>query len=236
MSGFPTDLTADAGGVAGGVDAAEAKEGGEDGFEEMPVVGAAGEEAAKPEVGVFEFVDVDGGEVAVTAGGDIEAQAILGVFGEERGEAVVEEVLDFVFTRAVAGGAEIIEQIDDFVLLEVDAGDFVLDSTFLNDGPFDDGGAGWERVAEVGLFVDFLKAGAGAAVGEEFVFGKGGGAGAVDEIEQAEIEGVGHGHSEIQIPRRGLRMEERGWIHVGGCWMVDARYWGSLLSPTLSSF
>ena len=46
----------------------------EDGFEEVPVFGAAGEEGAEPEVVAFGFVDVDGGEVALAGGGDVEVR------------------------------------------------------------------------------------------------------------------------------------------------------------------
>lgn len=201
LSSFPTDLAANAGGIAGGVDRAKAKESKEDCFKKVPIVGATGEEAAEPEVGTLEFVNVDGGEIAVAAGGDIEAEAIGGPPDEETGEAVVKEVLDFVFARAIAGRAKVAKLSDDFVLFEMDASNFVFEGTLLDRGPFDDGSAGRKRVAKVRLLVDFLEAGAGATVSEELVFGEESRARAVDEVEESEVEGVGHGHSKIQIPR-----------------------------------
>lgn len=65
--GFPADLAAEAGFVAGafaGTEFIEKEE--ECGFEEMPVFGACGEEGAEPELGGLGFVDVNDGEVALT--------------------------------------------------------------------------------------------------------------------------------------------------------------------------
>jgi len=76
LGGLPADLAAESGLVAGGLEGREAaQEGVEDGFEEVPVFGAAGEEGAKPEDGAFGLVDVDGGEVALAGGGDVETEA-----------------------------------------------------------------------------------------------------------------------------------------------------------------
>jgi hypothetical protein len=78
LGGFPTDLAAEAGFVAGGADAREfLQEEEENGFEEIPVFGAAGEEGAEPEIGGAGFVDVDDGEVAGTGGGDVEAKSMV---------------------------------------------------------------------------------------------------------------------------------------------------------------
>ncbi len=77
--GFPTDLTSQPRLVPGRLDVVEViHEEEEESFEDVPVVGAASEEGAKPEVGALGFVDVDGGEVALAGGGDVEAQAELG--------------------------------------------------------------------------------------------------------------------------------------------------------------
>ena len=48
-----------------------------------------------------------------------------------------------------------------------------------------------------------FEAGTGAAVGEELIGGEGSVACVVDEVEEAEFDGVGDGDFEIQIPRRG---------------------------------
>jgi len=197
LGSLPTDLAANASGITDGVNVTKAKESKEDGFKKMPVVGATGEEGAEPEVGILQFVNVNGGEIASAAGGDIEAEAILGAFDEDGGEALVEKVLDSFFAGTVAGRAEVAELIGDFVLFEVDARDFVIEGALLDDRPFDDGGPGRKRIAEVGLFVNILEAGAGAAVGEKFVFRQWRGAIAVDEVKEAEVEGVGHGDAEV---------------------------------------
>jgi len=75
VGGVPTDVSAEAGGVTGGLKIADvAEEFEEDGFEEVPVFGATGEESAKPEVVGFDFVDVEDGEVALAGGCDVEAE------------------------------------------------------------------------------------------------------------------------------------------------------------------
>ena len=43
----------------------------------MPVGGAASEECAEPKFVAFGFVDVDGAEIAGSAGGDVETEAVL---------------------------------------------------------------------------------------------------------------------------------------------------------------
>ena len=59
--------------VAGALDVGEvAEEGEEHGFEEVPVVGAAGEEGGEPGLRRDDGIQVDAGEVAVAAGGDVE--------------------------------------------------------------------------------------------------------------------------------------------------------------------
>ncbi len=79
FGGFPADLAAEAGFVAGGADGGElAEEAVEDGFEEVPIIGAAGKEGAEPKFGAFGLVYVDGGEVAFAGGGDIKAEAEWG--------------------------------------------------------------------------------------------------------------------------------------------------------------
>jgi len=76
FASVPTDLLAEAGAVAGGLETAEgAQEGEEDGGEQVPVFGAGGEEGAEPEFIADGLIDVDDSEAALAAGGDIEAEA-----------------------------------------------------------------------------------------------------------------------------------------------------------------
>ncbi len=77
--GFPADLAAETGFVAGGLESGEFfEEKEQSGFEKVPIFGACGEESAEPEFGAVDFVDVDGGEIAVAGGGDVKAEAELG--------------------------------------------------------------------------------------------------------------------------------------------------------------
>ena len=46
----------------------------EDGLKEIPIFGTSGEESSKPEVGAFDFVDVDGGEIPLAGSGDVETE------------------------------------------------------------------------------------------------------------------------------------------------------------------
>lgn len=75
LGGFPADLAAESGLIAGGLDGGEVLEKEkEDSFEEVPILGASGEEGAEPEFIAFGFIEVKGGEIAGTGGGDIEAK------------------------------------------------------------------------------------------------------------------------------------------------------------------
>jgi hypothetical protein len=55
----------------------------ENGFEEMPIFGAAGKESLQGELISFGFVDVDRRQVALAAGGDIKAEG-AGATANER--------------------------------------------------------------------------------------------------------------------------------------------------------
>jgi len=46
----------------------------ENGFQEVPIFGAGGEEGTEPEFGAFDFVDVDGGEIPLAGSGDVETE------------------------------------------------------------------------------------------------------------------------------------------------------------------
>jgi hypothetical protein len=80
--GFPADLAAEAGFIAGAGEGGQTlEEEKENGFEELPIIGAGGEQGAQPELRTFGLIEVEDGEVALTAGGDIETEPQLRVVG-----------------------------------------------------------------------------------------------------------------------------------------------------------
>src|SRR5215470_2229902 len=80
--GFPANLTAEPGLVAGGLNVRNiVEEVEEDGSDEVPVFGATGEECAEPEVVAASIVDVEGCEVAGTGGSNIKTEAEILDFG-----------------------------------------------------------------------------------------------------------------------------------------------------------
>ena len=139
---FPADLAAQAGGIAAGFDGAEAiEEAVESVLDEMPVIGAAGEEGSEPEIVVLDFVNVDGGEIAVATGGDVETEAVLGFGFEEFAEVVIDEALDIGATTELVFGIELAELFLDVVVLHMEAKNVVIVTAALDHGPFDDGSA-----------------------------------------------------------------------------------------------
>ena len=92
------------------------------------------------------------------------------------------------------GGAELFL---DLVVLQMDAFDLVIETASFNSGPINDGRGRRDRVAQVGLLIDFFEAGAGAAIDQELFRGDAGAALAVDDVQQAEFESVGHGDAVI---------------------------------------
>jgi len=79
LGGFPADLAAKTGLIAGGLEVRETLEKIErERFEEMPILGATGKERAQREFVAAGLVDVEGGEVALAGSGDVEAEAELG--------------------------------------------------------------------------------------------------------------------------------------------------------------
>ncbi len=132
----------------------------------------------------------------------------------------------------------------DVVGFEVDAVDVVVGAAAFDGGPFDDvAGGGAERVAEIGLLEDFFGTGASAAIGDELVSGEARVLGVVDDVEEAEFNGIGHGDAEVEVPGgtlgRTLNLELRtlnfelrrvGGDVVRGAWRVvrscRARGWG----------
>ena len=83
---------------------------------------------------------------------------------------------------------------------EVDAFDFVVGATTFDGGPVDDGCAARNRVAHVGLLEDLFEACTSAAVGEELGWSKISVAGAIDDGEEAGLDGVGDGDAEVEVP------------------------------------
>src|SRR3954466_11709850 len=72
LRGLPADLAAEAGFIAGGPNVPHHPEQIEEGgLEEIPILGAAGEKAAEPEITAFDFINIDDGEITLATGGDI---------------------------------------------------------------------------------------------------------------------------------------------------------------------
>ena len=234
-------MAAEAGLIAERADVIEfAEESVEDGFEEVPVVGATGEEGAKPELGAGGFVDVDGSEIALAAGGDIEAEAVAtgivngpvlggedlsfegqrGFVFEESLESLKNEFGDFVFTGGLVEGVEFAELGLDLFVLEVEAFDLIIEAAAFDGAPINNADAAGRGIAEVGLLVDFFEAGAGAAIGEELIGTEIEAANAIDDVEEAEFEGVGHGDAVVEVPGGGGRgrVERGSWFGEG--WII----------------
>ncbi len=106
---------------------------------------------------------------------------------------------------AVGGevGSDVAELGDDLVVFEVEALDGEVEAGAFDNGPVGDGGDGGEGIAEVGLLEGSFGAGAFVAVDEELFGGKAGVAGAVDDVKEAELDGVGHGDAVIKVPGSG---------------------------------
>ena len=66
FSGFPTDLTAETGLVAGTLDGVDTPKKAEQGsLEKVPIFRAGSEKGAEPKLGAIDFVKVEGGEIAL---------------------------------------------------------------------------------------------------------------------------------------------------------------------------
>ena len=144
----------------------------QDGLEEMPIFGAASEEAPQPEVRFFELVHIDDGEVAPAAGGDIKPQPMRSFASEKSREADADKVGNLGLANGLARRPVRAELASDLVVLEMKALDLVIEAAAFDGTPVNDLQAGWGGIAEVGLPVDVFEAGAGAAIGEELVGGK----------------------------------------------------------------
>ena len=85
----------------------------------------------------------------------------------------------------------------------MEAFDGVIVAAAFDGGPFDDVAGGIAHgVAEISLLEDFFGAGASLAVGEELIGADGGVLDAVDDVEEAEFEGVGEGDAVVEVPGR----------------------------------
>ena len=101
---------------------------------------------------------------------------------------------------------ELAEALENLGGLEVKPFDLVIVTAAFDGGPFDDAGGGSaERIAHVRLLINFIGTRAGLAISEELFTVKLGTFGAIDNVNDAEFDGVGHGDAEIQIPRAGAR-------------------------------
>src|SRR2546426_10689093 len=90
---------------------------------------------------------------------------------------------------------------DDLTVLEVDTDECVIVAAAFDDGPVHDVvGGGAQRVAHVALLIDFFLTRARLAISEELGAAKLSAASAVDDVHEAELDGVGHGDAEVQIP------------------------------------
>ena len=123
----------------------------------------------------------------------------------------LDEVCDFVFTVVLACGTKLAKLLDDLVVFEMGAEDVVIVAAAFDDGGVDDvvGGSA-EGIAHIGLLEDFFETRAGAAVGDELIGSEAGALDAVDDVEQAEFDGVSEGDAVIQIPGGICRRWERG--------------------------
>ena len=194
-------MFAKAGFIAGSADGFEhAQKIEEDGFEKMPVLSPAGEEGAKPKLVAFGFVNIDDGEIALTAGGNIKAKTIGASGREDFIERTPEERFDLGFAGILASGAEIAELLPDLFGFEVHARDGVVGTALFDAGPVNDViGGGAQRVAHVGLFEDAVIPGAGPAISEETVAGEFGSFGAIHRFDEAIVNGVLHGDAEVEV-------------------------------------
>ena len=109
--------------------------------------------------------------------------------------------MDLALAGFLGVGVELAEALEDLAGFEVYAFDLIIGTAAFNGGPADDsGGIGTEGIAHIGLFEDFVGAGACAAVGEELLRGEMGAMGAVDSVDEAELDGVGHGDAVVEVP------------------------------------
>ena len=114
----------------------------------------------------------------------------------------MDEISDFLLAIALPGRTELTELFDDLTVLEVDTDEGVIVATAFEDGPVHDVvGGSTERVAHVALLIDFFLTSARLAISEKLGAAKLSAASAVDDVHEAELDGIGHGDAKVQIPR-----------------------------------
>ena len=76
---------------------------------------------------------------------------------EKRGEGIAEEGVDLGLAVGLVTRAELAEEAEDLLGFEMDAFDLVIVTATLDGGPVNDRGRGGaERIAQVGLLIDFF--------------------------------------------------------------------------------
>ena len=114
---------------------------------------------------------------------------------------IAQEIVDLGFAGGLGAGSGLPEKLDDLVGLEVDSFDGVIGAAAFDGGPVDDGsGGGATGVAKIGLLIDFVGAGTGLTIGKELGWGETGALGAIDDVDQAKFDGIGHGNVVVEVP------------------------------------
>ncbi len=202
VGGFPTDLTAEATFITRALDVIElAHEGEEHGGKEMPILGAAGEKSDQGKFITIGDIDVNDSEVTLTTGGDVEAEAVSFVFLKEFEEALMNEFGDFVAPIKFVNRREGSELLDDLSVFEMNADDGIVITAPFDDRPIHDvvGGSA-EGIAHIGLLEDFLQPRAGAAIGNVLFGGEVFVLGAVNDFEEAEVDGIHESGAVVEVP------------------------------------
>lgn len=106
--------------------------------------------------------------------------------------------MDFEVAGFLAGRFEVAEEIGDVGGFKMDANDFVIVAATVDGRPFDDViGRRAHGIAHVSLLIDFLLARAGAAIRDKLLAREVFGLSAIDDVEEAEVDGVGEGDAEV---------------------------------------
>jgi len=120
---------------------------------------------------------------------------------KERGVGIAEEIVDLGLAGGLGGRIELAEEAEEVVRFEVETLEGIIGAAAFDGGPFDNGGGGGaEWVAHVRLLEDFFGTRTCAGGGDELLGFEGGALDAVDEIEEAELDGVGEGDAVVEIP------------------------------------
>ena len=84
------------------------------------------------------YIDVNDRQVALTAGGDVEAEPVSFVFLKEFEEALMNELGDFVAAIRFVDRRKGSELFDDLRVFEMNADDGIIITTSFDDGPIHD--------------------------------------------------------------------------------------------------